>query len=106
MSFYSSLDDFKSLFTTNCNVCAAQAIRSVLGNSCFNNFIAFTILEPLSVVTDITLYSKFQLLIVLIKDSQIFSAVCENETYFKANKDSFGLKLVKIYEHVIPIYLF
>ncbi len=104
ISFCNSSDDFKSLFTTNCNVCAAQAICSTLGNSSFNNFIAFIILEILSVVTDITLYSKFQLLIILTKDSQTFSAVCENKTYSKSNKDSFSSKFIEIHEHVIPIY--
>ena len=104
ISFCNSSDDFKSLFTTNCNVCAAQAICSTLGNSSFNNFIAFIILELLSVVTDITLYSKFQLLIILTKDSQTFSAVCENKTYSKSNKDSFSSKFIEIHEHVIPIY--
>ena len=58
----------------------------------------------MSVITDITLYSKFQLLITLTKDSQTFSAVCENGTCSKSNKDSFSSKFIEIYEHVIPIY--
>ena len=58
--------DLKLLLIANCKVCAAQAIHSIL-NSSFNNFAALIMFDPLSVVMDVVLYSKFHILITIHK---------------------------------------